>query len=126
MDDESQIFFSNLARLTHVDSDLVASLEKLILVISPIQLRECRETGRAHPILKAFIHMEVGGWLILCVTIREPQRPIGRGDDLREIICKGLGIFLGLAWPSDAVLREVKGRGSSRWWIQQSDIAERI
>jgi hypothetical protein len=62
--------------------------------------------------------MEVGGWLILCVTIGERQRPIGRGDDLREIISKGLGIFLGLAWPSDALLREVIGRGSSRWGVQ--------
>jgi len=118
VDDESPIFFNNPARLTHVDGDLVASLEKLILVISPIQLRECRETGRAHPILKAFVDMEVGGWLILCVTIRERQRPIGRGNNLREIISKGLGIFLGLAWPSDALLREVIGRGSSRWRVQ--------
>jgi len=70
--------------------------------------------------------MEVGGWLIVCVTIREPRRPIGRGDDFREIVSKGLGIFLGLAWPSDALLREVIGRGSSRWRVQQCDIAERI
>ena len=96
------------------------------MIVAPVQLRECRETSRAHPILKAFVHMEIGGWLILCVAIREPQRPIGRGDDLRDIISKGLAIFLGLAWPSDALLREVIGRGSSRWRIQQSDIAVRV
>jgi hypothetical protein len=109
---------SNLTRLTHADDDLVAPLEKLILIVAPIQLRECRKTGSAHPILKAFVHMEIGRWCIICITIREPRRPIGRGDNLREIIGKGLGIFIGLAWPSDALLREVISRGSSRWRVQ--------
>jgi hypothetical protein len=77
------------------------------LIIAPVQLRECRKTGRAHPILEAFVHVEIGGRLVLCVAIRELQRPIWRGGDLREIISKCLGIFLGLAWPRDPLLCEV-------------------
>jgi len=112
--------------LTHVNGDFVASPDKFVVIVAAVQLGECRKTSRAHPVLEVFVNVEVGWWLILRVAIGEPHCPIGRGDDLREIISKLLGVFLGFAWPSDALLREVIGRGSSRWRVQESEIAERV
>ena len=113
-------------RLTHVDGDFVATLDEIILVVAPIQLGECRKASRAHPILEAFIDVEIGRWLILRVAIGEPRCPIGRGDDFREVIGKRLAVFFGFAWPSDSLLRKVVARGSPRWWVQQGEIAERV
>jgi hypothetical protein len=42
---------------THIDSDLVASLDKFILIVAAVQLRERREASRAHPVLKVFINV---------------------------------------------------------------------
>jgi hypothetical protein len=50
-----RIYQQSRGEHTHVDGDLVASLNKLILIIAAVQLCKRRETSRAHPVVEVFI-----------------------------------------------------------------------
>jgi hypothetical protein len=90
--------------LTHVDGNLVASLNKFTLVVATVELCKCRETGCAHPVLEVFINVKIGRRVLCCVAVGELHGPVGRRYYLREIIRQRVGIFLRLAWPGDALL----------------------
>jgi hypothetical protein len=84
--------------LTHVDGNLVASLNKFI-----VQLCKCRETGCAHPVLEVFTNVKIGRRLICCVTVGEVHGPIVRRCYLREIVSQRVGVFFRLARPGDSL-----------------------
>jgi hypothetical protein len=50
-----RLFQQSRGERTHVDGDLVASLNQLILVIAAVQLCKRREASRAHPVVEVFI-----------------------------------------------------------------------
>jgi len=91
---------------THVDGDLVAPFDEFIVVVAAVQFGERRKASSAHPVLKVLISVEVGRRVIRRVTIGILQCPVGRGDYLRKIITRRLGIFFRFVVPSDARRRE--------------------